>query len=101
MSKSTDLSNIINTSDTTRHDYKEADALQALLRAAYAGLEDSDKRFMQHDDHAQFTINIYGRSIAFLFGAAQFEALLAFIEHLAGENMHAVDLDALTVDGIL
>ena len=83
-------------------DYSEAAALQDLLQAADYELERSAARLEAGCiDIGSFTVNIGGRSIAFLSGAPQYEALIAFIEHLAGENLHAIDYDKRTVTGIL
>ena len=86
------------TSDVTRHDYNEADALQQLMRAADAACEDSVERMTQHKDFSgQFTININGQSIAFHLGGPQIDGLYAFIEHIAAENFHEVNFNDMTV----
>ena len=88
----------MNTSDVSRYDYNEAEALQQLMRAADAACDDSVERMTQHKDFSgQFTININGQSIAFYLGGPQIDALFAFIEHIAAENFHEVNFFDRTV----
>lgn len=80
--------------------YNEAAALQQLLVTAHNMLEDADKALEAGDDHwCQFTITINGVQTAFLAGAPQFEALIAFVNHIAGENLYEVDTENKTVKG--
>lgn len=88
----------MNTSDVSRYNYNEAEALQQLMRAAAAACDDSVERMTQHKDFSgQFTVNINGQSIAFYLGGPQIDALYAFIEHIAAENFHEVNFDDKTV----
>lgn len=45
------------------------------------------------DNTQQFTININGKQHAFMLGAAQYEALIQFIKHIASENIYDVDYE--------
>lgn len=88
----------MNTSDVSHYNYREAAALQCLMRAADAAIEDSMERMQHHQDYSgQFTINIGGQSIAFFLGGPQVDALYAFIEHIAAENLHEVNHNERTV----
>lgn len=80
------------------NNYKESAALEQLLKAADAALQLTDER-LNDDDYEldQFTITVGGIQTAFVMGAPQYEALLAFIQHIADENLYAVDFNKLTV----
>ena len=82
--------------------YSEGLALHMLLLTANLTLDESDdQEWIDNNIHHHFTITVDGRSIDFIFGAPQYEALLAFIDHLAAENMHYVDPDYKYVEGVL
>lgn len=81
--------------------YSEAAALQDLLRCINEEMSAQNYR-QQFDDltdeYSEFTISVAGRSVAFLLGRPQFEALYRFIEHIAAENLYAIDNEKLTVE---
>lgn len=81
--------------------YSESAALQFLLRAAHNALEADLERIEKNDDYTtdQFTISVGGVTCAFLLGGPQYDALISFVEHIAGENLYTVNLDNLTVEG--
>lgn len=82
--------------------YSEGLALHTLTTTANAALRDCDNDKWIEDgiDH-HFTIILKGVAVDFWFGPAQCEALRAFIDHLAGENMHYVDPNYEYVRGVL
>ena len=45
------------------------------------------------DFNQQFTININGKQHAFMLGAAQYEALIQFVKHIASENRYDIDYE--------
>ena len=88
----------INTSDVSRYNYNEAEALQQLLVAVDIAADDFLERCQQHDDWTgQFTINIAGQSVAFHIGGPQIDALYDFVQHIADENFYSVDFENNTV----
>ena len=89
------------TSNVHYNDYREHEALQELLLAANALLDDEHRRMEDGIYISQFTINIAGKSIAFYAGPAQIEGILAFIDHMAKENLYEVHFDTGVVIGIL
>ena len=82
--------------------YSEGLALHTLTTTANAALcdTDNDEWIEKNLDH-HFMVTLKGVTIDFWFGPAQCEALRAFIDHLAGENMHYVDPDYRYVEGVL
>lgn len=88
--------------------YDEAAALQELLQTTNRICQKMNSRYEEalttgnasaDPVDEQYTINIGGKSIAFHLGGPQVDALYAFIEHIAGENMYQCDIDAGTVIG--
>lgn len=80
-------------------DYSEPAALQDLLHAINEAVEYSCNRLeLYGSDLSSFTINIHGKSIAFIVGGPQIHALHEFIETIAAENLYAVDFDNMTVE---
>lgn len=91
--------------------YNEAEALQQLLRIATETLSDlsenidkmwDDGETMEYADldvSDEFYITVGGVQTAFYMGPAQYEALRAFIDHLASENLYEVNFDNCTVKG--
>ena len=45
------------------------------------------------DFNQQFTININGKQHAFMLGAAQYEAIIQFVKHIASENIYDIDYE--------
>lgn len=79
--------------------YKESKALQQLLEAASAALENQNRAFDSDNDYIdEFTITINGVQTAFMLGGPQFDALLDFVSHISNENFYAVDFDKNTVE---
>lgn len=84
--------------------YSEAKALENLLRASFDAFENLLARMEAGVDdgvYDQIIITVNGVASSFMLGAPQYEALHAFIEHLAGENLHCVDYTNNTVEGFL
>lgn len=84
--------------------YSEAKALESLLRASSEAFNTMVARMeagVDDDVYDQITVTVNGVSAAFLLGCPQHEALLAFIDHIADENLHAIDYETLTVEGFL
>lgn len=91
--------------------YNEANALQQLLKAANQTFDEMNRQYEAAEaaedfsrsealvSDFQFTITVGGIQTAFILGCPQFEALLAFINHIAGENLYSVDIDNSTVTG--
>lgn len=80
--------------------YEESGALQQLLRAACSAADKDLERFDRNADDAgieSFTITVDGVQTEFILGGPQLDALIAFIDYIAGENGYAVDLKELTV----
>lgn len=96
---------------TFSNSYNEAEALQQLLRIATETLSDIDDNIVSMCDHGdtmestdldvvdEFYITVGGVQTAFYMGPAQYEALCAFIRHLAHENLYEVDFGNYTVKG--
>lgn len=83
---------------TTLPSYNEPEALNQLLKAAEAAIEKQNSSFDTDDEfYDEFTITINGVQTAFYLGGPQFDALLAFVDHIAGENFYAVDFNKMTV----
>lgn len=87
--------------DTNLPNYSEGLALHTLTTTVNSALCDSDKWINEghYDFDHHFTITLRGTAIDFFGGPAQYEALRAFIDHLAGENLHYVDPDYNYVEG--
>ena len=85
---------------TTLPSYNEPEALDQLLKAAEAAIERQNDAFDTADEYNdEFTITINGTQTAFYLGGPQFDALLAFVDHIAAENLYAVDFNKMTVTG--
>ena len=92
---------MFNTSDSRRPDYNEAQALDELLQVTSSLLEEANDA-MDNDDYtltdcAQFTITVGGKSLAFILGGVQYQALCNFISSIADENLYTVDFYQSTV----
>ncbi len=78
-----------------RRDYSEAYALQMLLRMADYACDESAELINFDDGEIvgceHFTINIAGRSIDFIMGGPQYDALCKFVDSLAEENGYWVN----------
>ena len=82
-----------NTSYSVRlKEYKESAALQQLLQAADEAASNFLDHFIEDADYFdEFTITINGVTTAFVLGGPQYDALLAFVCHIADENGYSVD----------
>lgn len=83
---------LVNTIYTPEHQM-----LDTLLKAMYKQMEAD----LNEDSTSDFLIIINNTVVHFTLGGPQFEGLLAFINHIAAENWHEVDLDNRTVTGLL
>lgn len=84
------------------HNYSEGLALHKLLVQANLAFEESgDEEWVYEDRYHHFTIIVDGKAVDFLLGAPQYEALIAFIKHVAAENMYYVDPKLRYVEGVL
>ena len=79
--------------------YSEAYALQTLLAAVDVALDEDNER-VEADNYTcdQFTIVVGGKSIAFVLGGPQADALFHFIHYLAEENCYEVNMKTLEVN---
>ena len=85
---------------TNLDSYEESEALQQLLIAADDAITQVAEQLEINDDFfSEFTITINGIQTAFITGAPQIEALYAFIQHIAAENLYAVDMNEMKVIG--
>lgn len=96
---------------TFSNSYNEAEALQQLLQTTTETLSHLDDNIVKMCDNGEtvestdldvvdeFYITVGGIQTAFYIGPAQYEALCAFIRHLAGENLYEVNFDDCTVKG--
>lgn len=91
----------ISTSSIQHPDYNEAQALQELMIAASEAITEMNDKYEETDNYdymdGSFTINVGGKSIAFLHGGPQHQALCIFIDSIAEENGYAVDYRNHTV----
>ena len=89
------------TQSTYLPNYSESAALTDLLRCINSEAEEQNYR-LEFDEtadvYSQFTITVAGRSIAFLAGGPQIEALYKFVEHIAEENLYNVDYEKMIVE---
>lgn len=86
--------------DINLPNYSEALALHTLLRTINLTLDESDDpEWIKMNYHHHFTITVDGRAVDFIFGCPQYEALIAFIQHIAGENLYYVDPNLKYVEG--
>ena len=88
--------------NTNLNSYNESEALQQLLRTTFDALNAETERIEADASDAwqeQFTITVGGVQTAFILGGPQVEALVAFIQHIAGENLYSVDIDKRIVEG--
>lgn len=99
--------NVDNTQyDTTLNSYDEPKALQQLLTSAnneLTRINDEYTAALNVDKNSElpfseFTITVGGVQTAFYLGGPQFDALLAFIQHIADENGYSVDVNSCTVE---
>ena len=81
--------------------YSEPDALEILLNVAHNEmLEDLEQNEATGDwSTDQILISVGGTTCAFYLGGPQFDALIAFVNHICGENLYELDLDNLEVKG--
>jgi hypothetical protein len=71
--------------------YSESLALHALLVHSNFLINDScDYDFIENGHMHHFTITVDGTTVDFIFGGPQYDALMAFIQHIAGENLYEV-----------
>ena len=93
------MNKYIATSNTRHQNYKESAALQVLLEALSAALEDSNDYFDETDEwlDPDITITVGGISTAFYLGGPQTQAICMFIESIAEENGYEVDFKNNTV----
>ena len=87
--------------DTNLNSYKEAKALQQLLRAIDDAERLDNEKFASGDENIpldQFTITIAGIQTAFIVGGPQTDALREFVAYIASDNGYAVDFDKSTVE---
>lgn len=80
--------------------YNEAYALQELLCMTDLAMEDDLDR-MEEDNFTgdHFTICVNGKSIDFMLGGPQVDALYAFIHHICGENLYEINMKTNEVKG--
>lgn len=87
------------TSNIYNKNYSESAALQELLKAKKIAADAMFEAFDNDEDYdEQFTINIGGKSIAFMLGGTQMQALNEFVKSIADENFYEVDFEECTVE---
>jgi len=93
------MNKYIATSNTQHQNYRESAALQTLLEALSAALEDSNNHFDETGDWLDptITITVGGISTAFYLGGPQAQAICKFVESIAEENGYDVDFKNDTV----
>lgn len=89
------------TSRVNHKHYDEAAALQELLRTSSETINEMNDQYdetkQDEDFDVSFSIVIGGKSIAFILGGPQYQALHCFIESIAEENLYEVDYENMTV----
>ena len=87
--------------------YNEAEALQQLLqqtcKAADIQADANDRELADKECNdwtaLEFTITVNGVQTAFALGGPQIDAIAAFVDHIANENLYDVDFKEATVKG--
>lgn len=90
----------MSTHNTRLKDYDEEEALRELLQAIEAtenlhSMTDLNctKEQFEESLKEQIQITVGSKTVAFMFGGPQIEGLLKFVEQIAAENLHDIEIE--------